>query len=107
MSTALATMTLLAVVCWVFRVLFIVVVPAERLPEGARRALEHLAPAVLAALVAVETESTMSGGDALTGLFVLLSVLAIAVAVRLTGSLPLAITLGLGAALLIDLVVVA
>jgi branched-subunit amino acid transport protein len=106
MSTALATMTLLAVVCWVFRVLFIVVVPAERLPARARRALEHLAPAVLAALVAVETESTMSGGDVLTELLVLLSVLAIAVAVRLTGSLPLAITLGLGAALLIDLVVV-
>lgn len=107
MSTAMATMTLLAVVCWVFRVLFIVVVPAERLPERARRALEQLAPAVLAALVAVETDSTMRGGDVLTGLLVLVSVLAVAVAVRLTGSLLLAITLGLGAALLIDLVIVA
>jgi branched-subunit amino acid transport protein len=107
MSTALAAMTLLAVVCWVFRILFIVVVPAERLPERARLALEQLAPAVLAALVAVETDSTIRGGDALTGLLVLLSVLAIAVAVRLTGSLLLAITLGLGAALLIDLMIVA
>jgi branched-subunit amino acid transport protein len=107
MSTAVAAMALLAVVCWVFRILFIAVIPAERLPHGARRSLEQLAPAVLAALVAVETESTIRGGDALTGLVVVVSVLTIAVAVRLTGSLLLAITLGVGSVLLLDLVIVA
>ena len=50
---ALVAMVALAAICWVFRVLFIVFVPAERLPARFREALEHLAPAVLAALVAV------------------------------------------------------
>ena len=40
------------VVTWVLRVLFITLVPATRLPASMRRALPHVGPAVLSALVA-------------------------------------------------------
>jgi branched-subunit amino acid transport protein len=39
-------------VTWTLRVLFITLVPATRLPAPVRRALPHVGPAVLAALVA-------------------------------------------------------
>ena len=95
---------MLAGICWLFRILFIILVPAERLPQRARDALGHLAPAVLAALVAVEADSISRGSDAATVALVLGAVLLIGLAVRLTGSLALAIALGLGAALFMDLV---
>jgi branched-subunit amino acid transport protein len=107
MSTPVVAMLALGVVCWLLRILLIVVVPAERLPDRARQALEHLAPAVLAALVAVETDSAMRASNALAAGLVLVSVLIIVVAVRLTRSLSLAVALGLAAALLIDLVALA
>jgi branched-subunit amino acid transport protein len=106
MSTVVA-MVALGAVCWVFRILLIVLVPAERLPRRVRDGLGHLAPAVLAALVAVELDSVAGGDDPLTAALVLASAGLVAVAARLTGSLTLAIGVGLGAALLIDLVVLA
>ena len=109
MSTQLTTMTamlLLAATCWLFRLMLIVVVPAERLPERARDALAHLAPAVLAALVAVESDAAVRGSDLATALLVVGAVVLIGTAVRITHSLGLAIALGLGAALLIDLVAI-
>ena len=105
MSSPLLAMILLGGVCWLVRVFAIVILPAERLPSRAREGLGLLAPAVLAALIAVETQSAMSGGGALVALLTLGAVMTMGVAVRLTGSMPLAIGLGLGAALLIDLVV--
>lgn len=104
MITVLA-MLVLAGVCWVLRILFIVLVPADRLPTGARTALGHLAPAVLAALVAVEADAAARGADLTTASLVVGSVLLAGLAVRLTGSLLLAITIGVGAALVIDLLV--
>ena len=47
--TALLAMVALAAACWVLRALFIVFVPADRLPAPVHAALTHLAPAVLAA----------------------------------------------------------
>jgi len=105
MTSALA-MVVLAAVCWLLRVLLIVLVPAERLPARVRDGLGHLPPAVLAAMVAVETHAATRGGSPGTAALVLGAVLVIALAVRLTGSLALAVSLGLGAALLIDLVLV-
>jgi branched-subunit amino acid transport protein len=107
MSTAVVAMVMLGAICWVFRGLFIVLVPAERLPVVVREALGYLAPAVLAALVAVETDSAMQGSGVLAGVLVVVAVATIAVAVRLTGSLLLAVAIGLAAALFIDLVVLA
>ena len=49
----------------------------------------------------------MRGDDALAGVLVLASVLIIATVVRLTGSLLLGITIGIAAAVLIDLAVIA
>jgi branched-subunit amino acid transport protein len=51
MSTVLV-LAAAALVSWTLRVLFITVVPATRLPDPVRRALDHAAPAVLAAVVA-------------------------------------------------------
>ena len=107
MTTTVVAMVLLAAACWLLRICFIVLVPADRLPARVRAALDHLPPAVLAALVAVETDSAMRGDDALVGVLVLASVLIIATVVRLTGSLLLAITIGIAAAVLIDLAVIA
>jgi len=107
MTATVVAMGLLAAACWLLRIGFIVLVPADRLPARVRAALGHLPPAVLAALVAVETDSAMRGDDALVAVLVLVSVMAIALAVRLTGSLLLGVAIGLAAALLIDLVVVA
>ena len=47
-------MLILGAVCWVFRILLIALVPAERLPTTVRQSLGHLPPAVLGALVAVD-----------------------------------------------------
>ena len=51
MSAALV-LTAAGMVSWVLRVVFIVLVPAHRLPQSAHRALRHTGPAALAALVA-------------------------------------------------------
>ena len=105
MSSPLLAMILLGGVCWLVRVFAIVIVPAERLPSRARDGLGLLAPAVLAALITVETQDAMSGSGVLVAGLVLAAVMTLFIAVRLTGSMVLAIALGLGAALLIDLVV--
>ena len=101
--TNVLAMLLLAAVCWVFRITFIVILPANRLPTSAKTALAQLAPAVLAALVAVEAESAATGADLTTASLIVGSLLLAALIVRLTGSLLLSISIGLGTALLIDL----
>jgi branched-subunit amino acid transport protein len=103
--TALAAMLLLAAACWVLRILLIVLVPAERLPGQLRDALGHLAPAVLAALVAVETDAAAHGSDPLVAVLVVGSLAIAGLAVRLTRSLLLGIAIDAGAALAIDLLV--
>jgi branched-subunit amino acid transport protein len=72
--TALAALIGAAVVTWVLRVLLITLVPATRLPGVARRALPHVGPAVLMALVAAALFGSPGGvrpafllGAALTG----------------------------------------
>jgi branched-subunit amino acid transport protein len=105
--TTVVAMLLLGLACWVLRVLLIVMVPAERLPGRIREALGHLAPAVLAALVAVEADAAARGADPVVGILVVGSLLGVGVTVRLTGSLLLGIGVGIAGALLIDLVVLA
>jgi hypothetical protein len=62
---------------------------------------------VLAALVAVELLETSKDSSPLTVWLVLGSVALVAVVVKLTRNMTLAVALGLGAALVIDLVVLA
>ena len=104
--TPMLAMVGLAVGSWLLRALFIVLVPAERLPTGVSGALTHLAPAVLAALVAVEVVGAVQDLDLTATALVLGSLVLAGVAVRVTGSMGLAVTIGLGAALLVDLALV-
>jgi branched-subunit amino acid transport protein len=98
------SMLVLAGVCWVFRVFFILVVPAERLPATGRRALGNLAPAVLAALVAVEADAAARGGSPLVAGYVLVSVLVVGLVAFRTRSLIWSISISAAACLLLDLV---
>jgi branched-subunit amino acid transport protein len=101
------TMLVLGVACWFARVLFILLVPADRLPRRVRRALGCLAPATMAALVAVEADTAAAGGS----LLVVAAVLATAAAgfylARRPRGLLLTVGLGTTVALLLDLVVLA
>jgi branched-subunit amino acid transport protein len=105
--TVLVAMLLLGAVCWIFRIMLIALVPADRLPRTVRQALGQLAPAVLAALVAVDAGAATRGSDALTAVLVVGSLVMAGLAVRLTGSLLLGIGVGIGAALVIDLLILA
>jgi branched-subunit amino acid transport protein len=105
--TVLVAMLLLGAVCWIFRIMLIALVPADRLPRTVRQALGQLAPAVLAALVAVDAGAATRRSDVLTAVLVVGSLVIAGLAVRLTGSLLLGIGIGIGAALVIDLLILA
>jgi branched-subunit amino acid transport protein len=107
MTTTMAAMLLLGAICWLFRILFIVVVPAERLPEGVRDGLGHLAPSVMAALVAVELVGMTSRSSPPASALVLVTALVVGALVRATGSLILAIGAAAAAVAVIDLLVLA
>ena len=107
MTTTMAAMLLLGAICWLFRILFIVVVPAERLPEGVRDGLGHLAPSVMAALVAVELVGMTSRSSLPASALVLVTALVVGALVRATGSLILAIGAAAAAVAVIDLLVLA
>ena len=61
--TELVAVLGLAVACWFLRVTFVLLVPADQLPRRVRRSLDHMAPAVLAALAAVEISQTVTSAD--------------------------------------------
>jgi branched-subunit amino acid transport protein len=96
----------LAAGSWALRVAFIVLIPAERLPERVTAALGHTAPAVLASLVSVETVTGLKddGGDA--RLAVVAALIAITTVAARRPNLALSAGLGVASALLIDLVLV-
>ena len=100
--TALAAMFALAGISWVFRVMFVVVVPASRLPDRVREALGHLAPAALAALVTVEVAATLPGSGTVTQLAILGCVVLVAVVARLTRSMALSMGVALAVVLVLD-----
>ncbi|TWD82781.1 branched-subunit amino acid transport protein AzlD [Kribbella amoyensis] len=104
MIPAVVSMVLLAGVCWVFRIAFVTLLPAERLPQTLRSALEHLAPAVLASMIAVEILGFFrhtSSGDAVE---VAAAIVIIAAVARLTRSLWLVSVVGLGLVAVLDLI---
>ena len=102
--TDVLPMLALAGVCWCFRILFIVLVPAHRLPALVKRALGFLAPAVLAALVAVETQSSARSGSPAVGAYVVATVLLMGLVTWRTRSLLWTIGVGATAAVVLDLV---
>ena len=102
----LTYLLLLAAASWLIRLSFIVLIPARRLPKRVTAALGHTAPAVLAALVSVETVAGLGHDDGVVQLAVVASLLAIAVVATRRANPALTAGLGMGAALLIDLVLV-
>jgi branched-subunit amino acid transport protein len=97
---------LLAAGSWLLRLTFVVLIPPERLPARVTAALAHTAPAVLAALVSVATVQVVhADGPELRPVSVACLVSIAVVAFR-RPNVALSAALGLGAALLIDLVVV-
>lgn len=87
--TALVSMLALAAVCWLFRIAFVTLLPAERLPAQLRSSLEYLAPAVLAAIIAVELVGLIRDTSADNALPLAAAVIVLALVARLTRSLTL------------------
>lgn len=102
----LVAMVALAIACWLFRIIFVLLVPPERLPARLRRPLGHLPPAVLAALVAVETDSAVGGAPLEDTAYVLGAVLLIGLVAWRTRSLALSIAVSAAACLVLDLLAV-
>jgi branched-subunit amino acid transport protein len=101
--TALVATLLLAAVCWMLRVLFVAVVPADRLPGPVQDSLQYLAPAVLASLVTVELVGAARDTAPLSSLLILAGMALAAAVVRRTGSLALAVGIAASVALVVDL----
>jgi branched-subunit amino acid transport protein len=102
--TALLSMLALGVVCWVFRIAFITLVPAERLPARLQAGLEHLAPAVLAAIVAVELVALVRHAQPVDAFALLAASAVIGLLAHRTRNLSIACALGVGVVLVLDLV---
>jgi branched-subunit amino acid transport protein len=103
--TALVSMVALGAVCWVFRIAFVTLLPAERLPAQVRSSLEHLAPAVLAALVAVELVGLTEGASAAHAATLLVGTAVLGVVGHRTRRLSLVSGLGLVLVVILDLVI--
>ena len=63
----LAAVVALGLLCWVLRATFVLLVPADRLPAVVAQALNHLAPAALASIIAVELTSAVEVSDLACG----------------------------------------
>jgi branched-subunit amino acid transport protein len=97
--TALLSMLVLGAVSWVFRIAFITLLPAERLPARFQNALDHLAPAVLASIVAVQLVTLLRGASPAEASVLLAAAAVIGVTAYITRNLSIACALGLGAVL--------
>lgn len=105
--TDLTAMVALALLCWGLRVAFVLVVPADRLPAPVARALQHLAPAALASICAVELTGSLQPGD-LPSAVASVAIVGLAAAVALrTRSMTWTVVAGVAAVLLVDLVLLA
>ena len=102
--TGLAPILLVAAASWLMRLAFILFVPAGRLPARLTTALNQLAPAVLAALVSIETVNLVRSGGRAGGLASLIAVVVIAAVAYRRPSLTVSAGLGAVAVLCIDLV---
>ena len=101
--TELVALAGVALACWVFRITFVLLVPAEKLPARVQQALTYLAPAVLAGMIAVELTSVITPADpAGSGLAVGALAVVGLVAYRFR-SLTLTVAVGLAAVLVLDL----
>lgn len=103
----LAAMLVLGALCWGMRVVFVLVIPADRLPDVVGQTLQYLAPAALASICAVEIMASVRGEDLMDGA-ASVGVVALALAVAVTTrNLSWTVLAGGVGVLLIDLVLFA
>ena len=100
--TALLSMLVLGAVSWLFRIAFITLLPADRLPARLLHGLDYLAPAVLASIVAVELTDLVRGAEPVDALALLATGAVIAVVAYRTHNLSIAWALGVGVVLGLD-----
>jgi branched-subunit amino acid transport protein len=100
---ALVSMLVLGAVSWVFRIAFITLLPAERLPARLQNDLENLAPAVLAAIVAVELIALIRDAEPVDAVVLLGAGVAIGLVAYRTRNISIACALGVGTVLILTL----
>jgi branched-subunit amino acid transport protein len=106
-ATDLAAMLGLALLCWGLRVAFVLLVPADRLPAAVARGLQHLAPAAIASICAVELTGALEQSDpSSTAASVAIVGIAAAVALR-TRNMTWTVLAGVAAVLVVDLILLA
>ena len=102
--SGLGTMLLIAAASWLLRAGFVVLVPASRMPDQVRGALEHLPPSVLAALVAVDLAGSAGPSHGLAESTVVVGVAAVLAAVAWrTRNVAVVSLLALAAVVAVDL----
>ena len=94
----------LGLACWVLRTMFVLLVPADRLPPTVGQALQYLAPAALASIIAVELIGSVDASDPTSTLKSLGVVLVAAAVAKLTRNLTWTVLAGVVAVLTVDLI---
>lgn len=103
--TGMTALLLVALASWLLRIGFVVLLPAHRLPDAARGALGHVAPAALAAIVAVDLVQLVTGsGGGLPLAESLVAVAVIAAVAWWTRSLAICTVLALAIVGVLDLI---
>ena len=99
----LLAMLTLAVLCWLFRITFVLLVPPDRLPTRVQEALTYLAPAVLGAIATVELIGVVSAADPTGSALAVAAMGLVALVAYRFRNLSLTVLIGLLAVLAIDL----
>jgi branched-subunit amino acid transport protein len=99
----LLAMLALAVLCWLFRISFVLLVPPDRLPARVQEGLTYLAPAVLGAIATVELIGVVSAAEPTGSVLSIAAVGLVAVVAYRFRNLSLTVLVGLLAVLAIDL----
>jgi len=99
----LTAVLVLGLLCWVLRATFVVFIPADRLPAVVAQALQHLAPAALASILAVEITSAVDLSNPASSMEALGVVAVAATVAVLTRSMTWTVLAGIVAVLVVDL----
>jgi branched-subunit amino acid transport protein len=103
--TAVLAVVLLGLASWFLRIGLLVIVPASRLPAPARAALDHLAPAVLAPLLALDLVQALQATPGSRGAgATAMAAAVIAVVAWRTRDLAITAAVALAAVILLDVV---
>ena len=101
----LLTLAALALACWLFRITFVLLIPADRLPAQVQRGLTYLAPAVLAGIAAVELTSVITPADVTGSVLAVAAMALVALIAYRFRNLSITVAVGLIAILALDLLI--